>query len=145
VIDQMTIQNEDKVIGMIGETDLTILLRSMTPELHAGTFVFCTFSESLPDGLSPIMTFHEAEGITAIVKKQQADQLGVDYTFPSAWITLTVHSSLTAVGLTVAVARALSDQAISCNVVAAYYHDHLFVPVENGERALEILKALAKG
>ena len=66
------------------------------------------------------------------------------YSFVGAWITLNVHSALEAVGLTAAVSRALTEAGISCNVVAAYYHDHLFVPAEQGERALKILQDLAR-
>ena len=58
------------------------------------------------------------------------------------WITLDVHSSLEAVGLTAAVSAALAEENISCNVVAAYYHDHLFVPVADAERAMETLMRL---
>jgi len=89
------------------------------------------------------MAFHEQEGITAIVEKTLADRLGLSSTFPSAWITLTVHSSLAAVGLTGAVAQALARNAISCNVVAAYYHDHLFVHEDAGQRAMEVLRDLS--
>ena len=69
--------------------------------------------------------------------------MSLSYSLVCAWITLTVHSSLEAVGLTAAVSRALAEENISCNVVAAYYHDHLFVPVGDGERAMEVLLALS--
>ncbi len=128
----------------MGETDLRVLLTSMSPELHPRTYVFCTFPDALPDGLSPLMTFHEAEGVTAILEQAQADRLGVASAFPSAWITLTVFSSLSAVGLTAAVAMALADYRISCNMVAAYHHDHLFVPVDQAERALAALRELSE-
>src|SRR5512138_823376 len=106
----------------MSESDLQVLLASMKPELHPGTYVFCTCPHALPDGMTPLMVFHEKEGVTAIVEKAQAEALCAEYTFPSAWITLTVFSSLSAVGLTAAVAHALAREGISCNVVAAYWH-----------------------
>ncbi len=80
--------------------------------------------------------------MTVILTREQADGLSLPYSVVCAWITLTVHSSLQAVGLTAAVSRALAEAEISCNVVAAYYHDHLFVPVEDGGRAMVVLAAL---
>ena len=131
---------------MDGETDLTKLRRDMDPELHAGEYVFCFFdSPNLPETIEPIGLFREKEGLTVILPKAEADQLGLPYTFVGAWITLNVHSALDAVGLTAAVAQALTRAGISCNVVAAYYHDHIFVPSKDAERALEALRALARG
>jgi len=131
---------------MDGETDLTKLLRDMDPELHAGEFVFCSIdAPSLPENLAPIGLFREKEGLTVILPKADADQLGLPYSFVGAWITLNVHSALDAVGLTAAVSSALTRAGISCNVVAAFYHDHIFVPSKDAERALEALQALTRG
>ena len=55
-------------------------------------------------------------------------------------ITLTVHSSLKSVGLTAAVTSKLAEYEISANVVAAYYHDHIFVPYEKAKKAMEVLR-----
>jgi len=90
------------------------------------------------------MTFKEEEGTTIIMKKEVADQLNLDYSFIASWITLTVHSSLEAVGLTAAFASALTKNNISCNVVAAYYHDHIFVDKKDTEKAMEVLNAFSK-
>ncbi|WP_418636222.1 ACT domain-containing protein [Winogradskyella sp.] len=90
------------------------------------------------------MTFKEEESITLITKKEVADQLNLDYAFVASWITLTVHSSLEAVGLTAAFSKALSENGISCNVVAAYYHDHIFVDKKDTDKALAILNAFSK-
>jgi hypothetical protein len=115
----------------------------MKPELNEGMFVFCTFdSKDPPIHLDPIAWFHEKEGITVIVSKDQADKFGLSYSFVSTWITLTIHSSLEAVGLTATVSSALARAGISCNMVAAYHHDHLFVPVEKTNQALEVLQSL---
>jgi uncharacterized protein len=130
---------------MSGETDLAKLLQNMKPERNPGEYVFCvldTYEQAA--SLTPVCMFEEKEGVTAILPKEQADALSLNYSVVCAWITLTVHSSLEAVGLTAAVSRALAEENVSCNVVAAYYHDHLFVPVEDGGRAVEALIALTR-
>jgi uncharacterized protein len=128
-----------------GETDLQKLLKTLNPTLNPGQFVFC----SLPDigSISPseiVMAFQEKEGITVIIPQSAADRLILPYTFVAAWITLTVHSSLHAVGLTAAFANALAKQGISCNVVAAYHHDHIFVDVKDALPAMNVLHELAQ-
>ena len=89
------------------------------------------------------MQFREEEGVTLIVKKELADQLRFQYNYVASWITLTAHSSLAAVGLTAAFSKALAEEAISCNVVAAFYHDHLFVDKKDTEAAMHILAGLS--
>jgi hypothetical protein len=86
--------------------------------------------------------FKEEEGWTVVLNQQLADKLGLSYTYVAAWITLTIHSSLEAVGLTAAFATALGNEGISCNVVAAYYHDHIFVAKQDAERAMHTLQKL---
>jgi hypothetical protein len=114
----------------------------MSPELMEGEFVFCT----VPNGkysdyqdLSPLATFIEAGGLTLVVIKESADSSGLEYESIFKCITLTVHSSLEAVGLTAAVSTKLSEHKISANIIAAYYHDHVFVPAESAETALSLL------
>jgi hypothetical protein len=126
---------------MSGEKDLQQLLKTMKPEHNPGDYVFCKV-ENL-EGISLIdieMFFKEKEAITLILKKEIADTLQLDYSVIMSWITLTVHSSLEAVGLTAAFSKALSEQEISCNVVAAFYHDHIFVSKKDTEKAMEILR-----
>ena len=124
-------------------TDLADLLQSMQPTLQPGVYVFASLP---PDTdlrpLSPLGTFREAEGITVIVLEEVALRAGLTILFRSAWIALTVHSDLLAVGLTAAVATALTQARIPCNIVAGAFHDHLFVPVESGPAALAVLNAL---
>jgi len=129
---------------MSGEKDLEILLKSMKPEHVSGDYVFCKVEkfENL-DLNNIVMLFKEKEAITLILKKEIADQLQLDYSVLMSWITLTVHSSLEAVGLTAAFSKALSEQGISCNVVAAYYHDHIFVNQKEVQKAMEILHSFS--
>ena len=130
---------------MAGETDLQKLLQGMQPGLNEGEYVFCTVASlQYASALNPVCVFQEKEAVTIIVSKQQADEASLPYTVLCAWITLTVHSSLEAVGLTAAVAKALTEANISCNVVAAYYHDHIFVPVKDATRALSVLTQLTQ-
>ena len=127
-------------------TDLQELLRNLSPKRNPGTYVFTTVRDTAGiERTLPVATIREPEGITLVVKQEVADGLGLAYTYRAAWITLHVHSDLAAVGLTAAVASALAAEGISCNVVAGYYHDHLFVGVERAERALEVLRGLGEG
>lgn len=117
----------------------------MKPTHNTGDFVFCsTRNLEIVNSIDPILVFKEEEGYTLILHKKSADNLKLDYSFVAAWITLTVHSSLEAVGLTAAFSKALSDNGISCNVVAAYYHDHIFVDKKDAEKAMNILNEFSK-
>ncbi|HEU4459991.1 MAG TPA: ACT domain-containing protein [Methylibium sp.] len=129
---------------MNGERDLATLQREMAPQLHAPTFVYCCFPDfQVPSGIRPICTFREAEGLTAIVEKSQAQESNTSYCFEARLITLRVHSSLEAVGFMALVAGQLAQARIPCNVVAGYHHDHLFVPTERADDALSLLCALS--
>ncbi|MCC9135097.1 ACT domain-containing protein [Pontibacter silvestris] len=130
---------------MNGETNLAILLNQMTPELNEGEYVFCQVSNSISfDTADAICQFREKEGLTAILPRQVADKLQLKYSFIASWITLTVHSSLEAVGLTAAFSNALAEAGISCNVIAAFYHDHIFVSTKDSQKAMQVLKALTE-
>ncbi|MBE9227464.1 ACT domain-containing protein [Phormidium sp. LEGE 05292] len=129
---------------MSGETELSNLIKGIKPQLQAGEYVFCTVPDNqIPKDIEPICIFREAEGTTLIISKQEADRLSIPYSFVAAWITLTVHSSLEAVGLTAAISAELTKAGISCNVIAAYYHDHLFVAQKDAERTREILSIMS--
>ena len=124
-------------------TDLAELLQTMQPALNEGVYVFASVLPNTDvSALEPVATFREAEGLTLIVEEERALKAGLPVLFRAAWITLTVHSDLQAVGLTAAVASALAQAHISCNVVAAAFHDHLFVPAESGDEALAVLQRL---
>lgn len=130
---------------MSGEKNLDALLKSIKPKHNVGEFVFCKTENLEQINLNQIiMSFKEEESITIIAEKAVADKLDLDYSFIASWITLTVHSSLEAVGLTAAFSKALSENGISCNVVAAYYHDHIFVDKKDTEKAMAILNEFSK-
>ncbi|MCX7303952.1 MAG: ACT domain-containing protein [Hyphomicrobiales bacterium] len=130
---------------MTGGTDLKALLASMSPELLAGVFVFVTLppGSPLPSGVDPVMIFREREGVTLIAPRDEAEAAGLPHTFPSRMITLDVHSSLEAVGFLAAIATRLAAAGMGVNPVAGYFHDHLFVPADRAEDAMEILAAIA--
>jgi hypothetical protein len=127
-----------------GETSLSKLLAHMQPVLNDGEYAFCTVKDDFEiNQQSIICIFKEREGTTLVLDKRTADSLGLPYNYVASWITLTVHSSLEATGLTAAFSNALAAAGISCNVVAAYYHDHIFVDKRDAGRAMEVLEALA--
>ena len=128
---------------MSGETNLSILLQHALPEHHPGKYVFTTLaSPSAELRELAVMTMREEEGLTLILPQQIAERYDIGYEYVASWITLKIHSSLAAVGLTAAFSRALADKGISCNVVAAYYHDHIFVAIEDTETAMQTLSSL---
>lgn len=126
-----------------GETDLSVLLRTMSPSCDGREYVYCAapnFSAA-PDAWALV---REKEGVTAIMERKDADALGLGYGTAFAKITLEVHSSLDAVGLTAAVSTALAERGIGANVVAALRHDHAFVPYALKDEALDALATLAE-
>jgi hypothetical protein len=130
--------------GMSAERDLGRLLSGMQPALHPGRYVFTTVSGvTAPPGLAPVVTVVEDEGLTLVVQQEDADAARLPYDYVAGWITLRIHSALDAVGLTAAVAQALAEAGLSCNVVAGFHHDHLFVPHARAAEAVALLERLA--
>lgn len=129
---------------MPGETNLDKLLKTMKPQLNEGEFVFCVVQDFSQVSIECILFFFkEMEGYTIVLKKELADNLKLDYSFVASWITLTVHSALNAVGLTAAFSSALAKSYISCNVIAGYYHDHIFVATKDADEAMGVLNKLS--
>ena len=132
---------------MTGEKNLEKLLASMSPELSDGEYVFCTFQNARYGDfaeLEPVATVKETEGLTLIIPRATADNDNLTYESVFRGITLTIHSSLDAIGLTAAFSNKLAEYGISANVIAGYYHDHVFIQREYAERAMEALSEFAR-
>ena len=126
---------------MTGIKDLELLLRQLEPELDPMKYVFLHGAYDFADS-RVFAVIQEAEGKTSIVKVEDDLLLAREHTLFSR-ITLQIHSSLEAVGLTAAVSTALAKEGISCNIVAGFFHDHLFVPHDFADRAMKALGRLA--
>jgi len=128
-----------------GITDLKVLITNMEPVLNDGVYIFATVLNiaSIPRELT-ICEIKEKEGVTVVVSKENAEKLGLATDFLMSWITLNIHSSLEAVGLTAAFSTALGKNNISCNVIAGYYHDHIFVAEKDKDKALSVLWDMTK-
>jgi hypothetical protein len=120
-----------------GETDLAVLLRSMQPDLLPGDWFFATIVPGTE--VDAAATVIEPEGLSVVVDRAEAERLGAATTHAYRWITLRVHSSLDAVGLTAAVSAELTEHGISCNVIAGAFHDHLLVTAERADDAVRAL------
>ncbi|AAW87434.1 ACT domain-containing protein [Aliivibrio fischeri] len=129
---------------MSGILELDELLKTMKPELLTQEYVFCCVEGELKEyiSLNPIGSFVEQEGLTLVLEKDVALKENIPFEGVFRQITLTVHSSLDAVGLTAAVSTKLASKGISANVVAAFYHDHIFVQSSKAELALSALKEI---
>jgi hypothetical protein len=133
----------NKQLSMDPTKELNYLLRHISPRQNPGKYVFVSLPTLENISENEIMALiREREGITLVLNKLYADLHKLPYDFVAAWITLEVHSSLEAVGLTAAFSKALGQAGISCNVIAGFYHDHIFVPEQQADRALEALLKL---
>ena len=131
---------------MSGETNLSILLRSMRPVLCQREYVFCSIShqDSRAFNFDPVGLFREAEGLTLVLQREQADAAALPYTSVFCMITLSIHSSLEAVGFLAAITGKLAEQGISVNPISAYYHDHLFVPASRAQAVMALLQEFSR-
>jgi uncharacterized protein len=98
----------------------------------------------LPGHVDVQASIEEREGTTSVISTADASRLGITPEFVMAWLTLEVDSALDGVGLTAAVATALAENGLSCNVLAAFHHDHLLVSFDEQDRAIEVLESLAR-
>ncbi len=130
---------------MPGERDLLTLLQNLKPDMHEGVFVFCTLpeGEEVPATIRPVHLFREREGTTLVIRREEAESVGMPYQYSSRLITLKVHSSLEAVGFLAAITTRLAEAGISVNPVSAFYHDHLFVPEDRAVEALHLLQTIS--
>ena len=128
-----------------GERDLAALLASASPHLHPAPIAVVTMAGGeTPEALRAhvIGTFREVEGLTVYLDAAAAEAAGLRIVFRAAWITMSVHSDLEAVGFTAALAQALAARGIAANVVAGAFHDHIFVPWDIAQDAMAALSAL---
>ena len=131
--------------SQIGETSLKVLLQNMEPELQDGEYVFCSIDPAKRTELNGLVIgqFMEVEGLTVIVKKTDAEANCLVCSNVFKMISLKIHSSLNAVGFLAVITQNLAAQGICVNVVSAFFHDHLFVPVDHADEAMMILKNLS--
>jgi uncharacterized protein len=123
-----------------GETDLEALLAALQVTRRPGTFTFVTVAASDHELIGAAQaTVSEPEGLTLVVPVDDARTAGFAVTFEAAWLTLEMHSALDAVGLTAEVSTRLARAGIACNVIAGTFHDHLLVPVDRCDEAIELL------
>ena len=127
-------------------TDLDTLIQNLEPRILSDTYVFCSLEDADYGALShtsPLASFAEPEGLTLVITRGSADQEDLAYEGTFRCISLQVHSSLEAVGLTAAVTGELAANDISANVFAGYHHDHIFVPAHQAETALHLLESMS--
>lgn len=126
-----------------GGTDLNQLISGMQPVLAEDVFVFTTFKVGEAIGhFDPIMMFKEREGTTLILTQKVAEKAGLDFEFPCKMITLSVHSALDAVGFLAKITTRLAALNMGVNPVSGFYHDHLLIPVDKAELAMQELQSM---
>ena len=131
---------------MNAETDLDTLIRNLEPRILPATYVFCSLDDTDYGALAhtnPLASFAEAEGLSLVLTREAAEEEGLSYEGTFRCISLQVHSSLAAGGLTAAVTGELAAHDSSANVSAAYHHDHIFVPSRQAESALRLLETMS--
>jgi len=129
-----------------GETNLAKMLATLTVTVRPETYVLATLPHDaevpqIGDGVAAVIA--ETEGPTVIATMSRAAHEHWPHDFIASWLTLDVHSSLGAVGLTASFSRQLGRAGIPCNVIAGFYHDHILVPVDKTDAAVEVIEALA--
>ena len=127
---------------MAGETDLGRLLTTLQPRVRPGAFVVVALPE-IPDVRCEAVIC-EDEAVTCVVTRDLADERGWPYDFVAGWVTLQVHSSLEAVGLTAAVSAELARAGIAANMLAGFHHDHVLVPIARLHNAVGVLTELSE-
>jgi len=128
-----------------GITDLADLLAKLAPELDEALYGFAHVPDPPADlAAAAFAVIREAEGPTVIAPVEVLTAHGCTVHFPCRRITLTVHSALEAVGMMAAVCAALTEAGISTNPVAGFHHDHLFVPADRAQAALDAIGALTR-
>ena len=122
------------------------LIKQLSPTLDSTTYVYCTVPKAKYgelEHLKPIVSIAELEGLTLVIPLDEAKTEGLDYYRVFRRITLEGHSSLEALGLTSVVTSLWAERGITTNVIAGFYHDHMFVPSDRIDEAMRALKELA--
>jgi hypothetical protein len=136
-----------RVSKMPGENNLSKLLANLSPALAEEEYVFCTFIDSSYGDFSelkPVASVMEKEGLSLVLEKKKAEMANIKFHSSFRCISLGIHSDLISIGLTAKISSTLCENGISSNIIAGYFHDHVFVPVGQAERALEVLSKLIK-
>lgn len=129
---------------MSKDNNISTLLANLSPQLNEGKYVFVTTELINHVPFTEIISLiQEDEGFSLILKKEVADRLNLQYSYVASWITLSLPTSLDAVGLTAAFSNELAKKKISCNVVAGFYHDHIFVDHKDTKAALSVLNSMS--
>lgn len=123
--------------------DTAAMIAGMAPVLDDTLYHFCVVPHGTDIPTAALATFRETEGLSLILTAEAARRLDLLSDLPMRRITLTVHSALDGVGLTAAVSGALAEAGVPCNMVAAYHHDHAFVPADQADEAMKILQDLS--
>ena len=125
-----------------GETDLAAMLATLAVQRRPGIFAYIAVEVPTPGLIAAAHALVKEGRLTTIVLPvDAAERAGQATDVRFAWLTLTVQSSLDAVGLTAAVSARLAALGIPCNVLAGYHHDHLLVPVDRVDDAVAVLTA----
>ncbi len=128
---------------MAGLDNLEETLRSMVVSCDEVKYGFATVKSTKSIVLEDLQaTFKEQEGLAIIAPKDVLEAKGIKYEGPFAKITIDVHTSLEMVGLTAALATELTKNDVSANVVAAYFHDHIFVQYDLRQKAMDAINYL---
>ncbi len=128
--------------AVAGETDLRRMLSSLTATVREGTYAVARADEPVALGGGVEALVVEDEGVTVVARIEVAAGRGWEVGFVGRWLTLDVHSSLEAVGLTAAVSAALAERDVPCNVLAGLVHDHLLVPTDLVDEAIAAIAGL---
>ena len=127
---------------MVDRHELDRLLIGLRPALAAEPYVYAL--GPAPAGTLVFATVAEDEGLTLVLTRDEAEAAGLRPEWLAGRITLRVDSQLTDVGLTATVSSRLAAHGISCNVIAGFFHDHLMVPWDRADEALDLLQQLVQ-